>query len=488
MKRFLLLTLFCLTGCLAQAQIWQAYRGIWLDGYDNATQAPIPPAGYSGITYFGDSLGTYVYDPAALDWLRIPGAGGGGLTGADNGNTVVGTEVYQGGSLIQNTSINGGGFSYSMGGAANRVSAFNAFAGTTTQANIQSNSTTLSLVHNNTTTSGTAILSLNQTSATPQALLQVEGDPANLFLRRDAGGGVIENELSLSATASRLEFDDNAGAVSSIEFTPITANISVVNSGGQDFTDLRTSGAFANWNLDITNGSFQGELNYNLNGWAINHVSAASESAILQLLSLSTRLNNTSGGDGMNLVLTGSDETGVLSSTGGSALTVDVNATTETRITTNANTAFLTSTGATQTSNLILDGDNQTANLSGQTAGAGLTVDYSVVGVTQVITAGDGIIFPQAIGTDLSVQTQDGATGTQSTGFITLRTGNVTSGTGDVGDIEIRLGAQAGAGSPGNIQIDATTGELIFTITRTDCTGAPSGAIANVSGVLNICP
>lgn len=73
----------------AKAQNWQAYKGVWLKGYDNATQAPIPPTGYSALTYFADSLGTYVYDWDSLAWLRIPGTGGGGggggLVTADNG-------------------------------------------------------------------------------------------------------------------------------------------------------------------------------------------------------------------------------------------------------------------------------------------------------------------------------------------------------------------------------------------------------------------
>lgn len=95
----------------AKAQQWQAFKGIWLNGYANATQAPTPPAGYSGITYFADSLGTYVYDRVALDWLRIPGAGGGGtLTGAQNGVGLNGTVVELGFPLIRNTSISQAGF------------------------------------------------------------------------------------------------------------------------------------------------------------------------------------------------------------------------------------------------------------------------------------------------------------------------------------------------------------------------------------------
>src|SRR5690606_34726165 len=94
-------------GHCAHAQIWQAYKGVWLKGYDNATQAPIPPAGYSALTYFADSLGTYVYDWDSLAWLRIPGAGGGGgggLTTASNMLSVApGGNVISSGTATHNT-------------------------------------------------------------------------------------------------------------------------------------------------------------------------------------------------------------------------------------------------------------------------------------------------------------------------------------------------------------------------------------------------
>src|SRR5690606_13824675 len=101
-------------GHSAFAQIWQAYKGIWLKGYDNATQAPIPPTGYSALTYFADSLGTYVYDWDSLAWLRVPGTGGGGggggLATADNGLSVnpAGNVRLGGSSLLQNTIVGGG--------------------------------------------------------------------------------------------------------------------------------------------------------------------------------------------------------------------------------------------------------------------------------------------------------------------------------------------------------------------------------------------
>lgn len=115
MKKYLFA--FWLTLLVSQSafsQIWQAYKGVWLKGYDNATQAPIPPTGYSALTYFADSLGTYVYDWDSLAWLRIPGAGsgggGGGLVTADNALSVnPAGNVQLGGPLLASTNITGTG-------------------------------------------------------------------------------------------------------------------------------------------------------------------------------------------------------------------------------------------------------------------------------------------------------------------------------------------------------------------------------------------
>src|SRR5690606_35548053 len=101
-KKVCAVALLSLLSFYAKAQIWQSYKGIWLKGYDNATQAPIPPTGYSALTYFADSLGTYVYDWDSLAWLRIPGTGGsgGGLATADNGLTVNPTGNVRLGGLL----------------------------------------------------------------------------------------------------------------------------------------------------------------------------------------------------------------------------------------------------------------------------------------------------------------------------------------------------------------------------------------------------
>src|SRR5690606_36348572 len=118
-------------GHCAHAQIWQAYKGVWLKGYDNAAQAPVPPSGYSALTYFADSLGTYVYDWDSLAWLRIPGTGsggggGGGLVTADNGLSVnPAGNVQLGGALLASTNITGTGTqNITFGTPANQLNSF----------------------------------------------------------------------------------------------------------------------------------------------------------------------------------------------------------------------------------------------------------------------------------------------------------------------------------------------------------------------------
>lgn len=128
----LILLFLLFSSSLSFGQQWQAFKGIWLNGYANATLAPTPPAGYSGITYFADSLGTYVYDPAAVSWLRIPGAGGGTLTGAQNGVGLNGTVVELGFPLIRNTNIAGGTFSFT----ASSSNLIRLSASTASQANL----------------------------------------------------------------------------------------------------------------------------------------------------------------------------------------------------------------------------------------------------------------------------------------------------------------------------------------------------------------
>lgn len=46
----------------------------------------------------------------------------------------------------------------------------------------------------------------------------------------------------------------------------------------------------------------------------------------------------------------------------------------------------------------------------------------------------------------------------------------------------------SGAGAAGNLTLQVNGGELFIEVNRTSCAGAPSGAVANISGVLTICP
>lgn len=70
-----------------------------------------------------------------------------------------------------------------------------------------------------------------------------------------------------------------------------------------------------------------------------------------------------------------------------------------------------------------------------------------------------------------------------SGGSITIGSGGSTSGT--AGNITLSTNQ---TGTDGSITINAGTGEVYIIISRTSCAGAPSGSLANIAGVLNICP
>jgi hypothetical protein len=108
--------------------------------------------------------------------------------------------------------------------------------------------------------------------------------------------------------------------------------------------------------------------------------------------------------------------------------------------------------------------------------GGGLTKDatisYGPTGFSSFlikpndITTGDGLFI---------ISTLDDTTLTKEADFV------VNSADGSISM------AGGNSGSQSSIKID-TDGELIITVSRTSCAGAPTNAVANISGVLTICP
>src|SRR5690606_17497448 len=237
-KKVCAVALLSLLSFYAKAQIWQSYKGIWLKGYDNATQAPIPPTGYSALTYFADSLGTYVYDWDSLAWLRVPGTGGGGggvggFTTADNGLTASSaTNVQLGGPLIKNTTIPLGGFSYTVGQFPDNVNFSVNDASNTITANLSAGSsgalfsmTASNAVFQHSGASGTATLTLNQSTETAtissssgsQVNFNVATPASPLITTQAAENFTISKPQGLMSSSGSLQIGGPDGLVTSLE-------------------------------------------------------------------------------------------------------------------------------------------------------------------------------------------------------------------------------------------------------------------------------
>lgn len=94
------------------------------------------------------------------------------------------------------------------------------------------------------------------------------------------------------------------------------------------------------------------------------------------------------------------------------------------------------------------------------TLGAGTQSTLSTQGLTWNAAAGNVAITLTGTNNNIILQPSSGST----TGQAQLLSGN------------------------SNLGIKVSNNDLIFLVTRTSCSGAPTGAIANVAGVLNICP
>ncbi|MCK9479765.1 MAG: hypothetical protein M0R40_09770 [Firmicutes bacterium] len=486
---------------------------MFLNEYDTIIDAPIPPAGWSGITSANDSIYGYFGNPPM--WQVFGGGGGGaGLTTADNGLTVnPAGNVRLGGTMLDNstqlsfdnnssleflypngqgtvfsndvfgTAINNGGFDYFIAIDPTGSSGF----GTGVTAGITNGATLELLPTSGTLNAGSSSGNQSKSVFTPTSLQLTVTD--NLS---------FSNAITLTPTLFSAQIPTGG-------FDVGTTAATMQNGNSTNAVNFYALGTLERFRFAAEGSSAGSDLFLNLAN--PNLVQFQSQDDQIQIGTLGT-----------TYTIDESAETAVLSSSAGSTLTTNVSALDEVDLlfntnatvqagdnrffanwTDGANTTGFVNISATLTqldhsisgtgnARLNLNGAGNNATFSSGTTGSGATIDMSIVGTTLLTSTQNLVVFPVAVDSDVAIQTQDGATVAQNSGNILLRTGSVTSGTGAVGDIEIRLGVQGGSGSGGSIQIDATSGELIFTITRTDCTGAPSGAIANVAGVLNICP
>src|SRR5690606_36018534 len=183
---------------------------------------PIPPTGYSALTYFADSLGTYVYDWDSLAWLRVPGTGGGGggggLATADNGLSVnpAGNVRLGGSSLLQNTIVGGGSSigtprNLTLGASNDWLNQFSVNAGGTTteqgRLSVSNSGITLQMFRNPALGKLTSfsIPTLNPVSFTIDSLST--SATHNFLIYSDKIVGSIENVRYFTLSPDRTRFD-----------------------------------------------------------------------------------------------------------------------------------------------------------------------------------------------------------------------------------------------------------------------------------------
>lgn len=498
-KKLCAVALLLLLSFYAKAQNWQAYKGVWLKGYDNAAQAPVPPSGYSALTYFADSLGTYVYDWDSLAWLRIPGAGsgggGGGLMTADNGLSVnPAGNVRLGGALLASTDITGTGTqNLNFGTTTNRLNSF----GVRTDNNIFLERQETATLFNR--------LSMGQSSSSFNVQFSDTRKSTYTFAGVNAFFDVMDNaekvrlDLRTSSNNEILLTSDSSSVISRFRVLPDkirleSDNIYLSKSPVELDTavwflarDFNT-GAIVQRKASGGGGGMTADNGLNVDPAGNIRIGTASLPGFVEDdgAVFSTDSLNIAGSHFW--FMPDSVQIGNFADLGEGPVT-----------------AYLLMKGG------LLSGHTPTSSFQLQPGGTNTmsifwgTAPLFSFGSTRLrfgsaslapavrffeVANGDLLQYTSSIGSDMAFQTMDGATGTESTGDILIRTGAVTSGTGAVGNIEIRLGSQAGSGSGGTLQLDPSTGFLtIVNIPTADpCGSAPTGTVWSDSGTLKVCP
>lgn len=128
MKKILILLLFPLS---VYAQLNGTFKSIRFTPAQDTTILNLTPSQYPIGTVIREiNTDTLYYKFPSGYWRPLVGSGGGGVGSitADNGLTASSNNVQLGGSLIQNTTVTGGGFNLSLGTFGSRANIFRAFA------------------------------------------------------------------------------------------------------------------------------------------------------------------------------------------------------------------------------------------------------------------------------------------------------------------------------------------------------------------------
>jgi len=113
-------------------------------------------------------------------------------------------------------------------------------------------------------------------------------------------------------------------------------------------------------------------------------------------------------------------------------------------------------------------------------------------GDDQVVIDGDSFIQTHT-GTSnfLNILAADGVASQNNGNSIILQAGDAYTGSGNGagGNLNINPGEKNGSGTAGNLQVNLSSGGFYIIVgLPTTCAGAPTGALANIAGVLNVCP
>ncbi len=105
---------------------------------------------------------------------------------------------------------------------------------------------------------------------------------------------------------------------------------------------------------------------------------------------------------------------------------------------------------------------------------------------TQNLLFGD----PQVVGGVSAIRAATGISAQPNGINFTVAAGSgLGSGNSNGGNLSLIAGTKNGTGTAGNVLINAGTGGfVIMSGLPTTCAGAPAGALANIAGVLNVCP
>ena len=451
--------------------------------------ANIPTIPGNGAIYYNENTQTFRAFQNGV-WQNLIGGGGGGLITASNGLTAVGTDVQQGGTFINNTTINGG-----LGN--NNISLdYNI---TTPTITLNSRLETLPGVIDN-----SAEISLRGASYT----LTATNNISLAFNRLNLSSLTVSDGINARGILYESDYSANYTDRSVVDRGFVNTRLSGFLTGTTTASDFVNLGA----NSFVFTSSGQ-SLNINQNGLFLGDVASAVINSDQALA-----INSNSGGD---LTVT-SDNNLSLNSLGTATLS------TQDLILGNSAPVSITSGAQTAGGNSglvsIATGD-ATTGLAGNIIiqpGLGVgsargSIQMSSFSNTMSLPEGQTLLFGSASPTTAQITCDENLTvfgenstfttapqATANSGGSSLASGSVSGGSGASGDVQLISGNSVGGatgdivittgiggGQDGSIRLQGRVANGVYIILEdlpVSAVGLPSGALWNNAGVLNIAP